>query len=152
MIHNFLQMTGFNCRICFFRQILLNVEHKPVTSFMFRAKTYTNMPWSTSNRIVQNVVVDFSLPLEKTLHLFGTSAGLLLVVTRFAPRNSQRLAKNQQGHVAFFHQLWRSHYDINHPLFDSILRAVFVRERYVFYSNQRVYSIQRALRVTTPIY
>ena len=105
MVHKCLQMTGFICRIYFFRQILLNnVEHnKPVRSFLFRAKKHTNTPWSTSNRIVQNAVVDFPLPLEQTLHIIETMAGLLFVVTSFAPRNSQRLAKYQKGHVAFFH-------------------------------------------------
>ena len=51
-----------------FRSILLNIEHTQVRSSIFCAKNSTDMPWSTSNRVVKNAAQSFfSSPFGKRL-------------------------------------------------------------------------------------
>ena len=100
---------------------------------MFYAKIHTDMPWSTSDRIVQNATQHvfsspspivqnatqhgFSSPLGTSLNIIEKVEGLLLVDRSFAPRDSPRLvicfsakSPSPTGHGG--------HYDIKYSLFD----------------------------------
>ena len=58
---------------------------------LFCAKNSSDMPWSTSNRIVQNAAYFFfSPPLGKSLNIIEEYEGLSLIDTSFAPRDSPR--------------------------------------------------------------
>ena len=67
---------------------MVNVEHRQVRSSSCCAKNSTDMPWSTSNRIVQSAAqFYFSPKLGKSLDInFENDEGLRLVDTSFAPQ------------------------------------------------------------------
>ena len=67
-----------------------------VRSLILCAKISTDMPWSTSNRFVQNAAqFIFSPPLGKSLNIFEEFEGLSLVDTNYAPRDSPRPLKEK---------------------------------------------------------
>ena len=138
-----LQITWFQCRIQFFRQILLDLEHRQVSYSIFWAKSSTGMPWSTSNRIVQNKArFVFSPSLGKSVNLIEEIDGLSLIDASFAARDSPRPSIKRA--MSPCHPLTlvmgvTLSCDTKYSLFDSILRAVFVGERVFFFrSNQPV--------------
>ena len=71
----------------------LTIQSVVLTSDVFQI-FIKNVPWSTSNRIVQNVAqFSFSLPLGKSLNIIEKKEGLSLFDTSFDPRDSPRPLK-----------------------------------------------------------
>ena len=61
-----IDLLGVSAGSFFFRQILLNVEHRKARPSILRVKKSADMPWITSNRFVHNAVQSaFSPALEK---------------------------------------------------------------------------------------
>ena len=99
---------------------MLNVEHKQVRSSIFYPKISTDMPWSTSNRVVQNAAQFFFSPLlGRSLNIIEKIEGLSLVDTSFAPRDNPRPVIFF-GHVTLLppYTGHGGHYNTKYSLFD----------------------------------
>ena len=71
-------------------------EHRQVRSSIFCAKNSTDMPWSTSNRIVQNAAHFLVLsPPGRSLNIIEKIEGLSLIDTSFAPTTARGRYENE---------------------------------------------------------
>ena len=85
----------------------------------FFAKISTDMPWSMSNRTVQNAAqVIFLPPLGTSLNITEKIGGLLLVDRYEFRSKRQPEAGKKKGHVTLFHHIHshRGHYDTKYSL------------------------------------
>ena len=94
-IPRWFKLLCFSAGSIFFARFCLILTCRLVRSSTFCTKNFTDIPWSTSNRFVQNVAqLFFSPPLGKSLNTIEEYEGLSLIDTSFAPpRGSPRPLK-----------------------------------------------------------